>query len=235
MPRIAFFIFFLLIILLCGIVYAFFYLNPTSYISSDTTIKKDFVVNKDKTVVVKNGAKLTVEGDAKIEGILKCEGGPIYLTTKKNLTVDGSIFCNLNNQEIKNAALLRKIKGKSLFWGALNFIDAHLQYWLSKIIFPNQILIFDRYFYDFLPTFSYYKIGFQSFFIKLIPDIEYKFILLCSPRIIYKRKFENLPEYYNLAYALYQKYIKQFSLTPLHTEKLSPPELLKKVLNNLCE
>ncbi len=91
--------------LLAALAIFFFIYKPDAYISSDTTIKGDYVVNKNKTVVVKNGAKLTVEGDTKIEGILKCEGGPIYLTTKKNLTVDGTVFCNLSENEVKQDIL----------------------------------------------------------------------------------------------------------------------------------
>lgn len=67
--------------------------NSKTYITQDTTIKEDYLIEKDKTVVLKNGAKLTVEGRTKIDGNLECENGPISLEAKGELVVDGQFFC----------------------------------------------------------------------------------------------------------------------------------------------
>lgn len=45
-----------------------------TYISSDTTLK-ELKIDKGKTIIVKNGAKITVLGDTKIDGSIEFEGG----------------------------------------------------------------------------------------------------------------------------------------------------------------
>lgn len=68
-----------------------------TYISSDITLK-ELKIDKGKTMVVKNGAKITVLGNAKIDGSIECEGGPIKLITKGSLQVANKVECN--NQDM---------------------------------------------------------------------------------------------------------------------------------------
>ncbi|KKQ75907.1 MAG: hypothetical protein US96_C0002G0020 [Candidatus Woesebacteria bacterium GW2011_GWB1_38_5b] len=132
-------------------------------------------------------------------------------------------------------ALKRRKKGKSQLWALLNIIDAHLQYWVYRFINLGCVLIFDRYFYDFIPTFSYYNIGNFLTSIPVIPVIDYKFVLLCSPKIIYKRKLENLPEYYDAAHQIYTNMVKKYDLIPLNSGKLTTSKMLQKVLDSIHE
>lgn len=100
MPRI------LLILILIGVVVFFapqlFGLLPGSktYITKDTTIAGDYLVEKGKAVVLKNGAKMVVDGKTTINGSLECENGPVSLEVRGHLAVNGQIFCNREEGEV---------------------------------------------------------------------------------------------------------------------------------------
>lgn len=68
-------------------------------ISSDVTLPQ-LTIEGFKTLVVKNGARITVEGNTTINGKIECEGGPLYLVSKKDLTVNGKLDCSKSNQGI---------------------------------------------------------------------------------------------------------------------------------------
>src|SRR3989344_7280883 len=72
-----------------------------TYISADTTIKGNYSVGQNKTVIAKNGVKLTVLGDMNVKGVLSCEEGPLNLEVKGKLTVDGVINCQRQDSEFK--------------------------------------------------------------------------------------------------------------------------------------
>ncbi len=75
--------------------------SAKTYISADTIIKGNYSVGQNKTVIAKNGAKLTVLGDMNVKGILGCENGPLNLEVKGKLTVDGVINCQRQDSEFK--------------------------------------------------------------------------------------------------------------------------------------
>ena len=87
----------IVIILLAVLGYRQFF--ATQIISADTTLT-NFTLDKLKTLIVKNGAKLIFEGTATIEGTLQCEGGQLYIDANNDLTVSGSIICNRNEEEV---------------------------------------------------------------------------------------------------------------------------------------
>lgn len=73
-------------------------LNTKTYIDSDTLIRGEYQINKDKTTVLRNGAKLTIEGNAKIDGRIECESGAVFIEVKKNLDVSGKLDCQRESQ-----------------------------------------------------------------------------------------------------------------------------------------
>lgn len=93
----------IIIPLLIAVIGYFVYnqLFAKTYISSDTVIAGNYSVEKNKTVVAKNGAKLTVEGDMAIGGQFACEGGPLNLEVKGQLSVDGIINCQQGDDQFK--------------------------------------------------------------------------------------------------------------------------------------
>lgn len=76
--------------------------NSKSYIDHDTVIKGNYQVEKNKDVVMVAGSKLTVEGDAVIDGKLECDKGPIYLEVKGNTQINGSVGCKRESEETSN-------------------------------------------------------------------------------------------------------------------------------------
>lgn len=75
-------------------------INSKSYIDHDTLIKGNYQVDENKDVVMVAGSKLTVEGDASINGVLECDKGPIYLEVKGELKVGGKLECQREEQEV---------------------------------------------------------------------------------------------------------------------------------------
>lgn len=73
----------------------------TFVLTSDTTIKGNYLVEKNKKVVLKNGVKLTVEGRTEVNGILSCEDGPVNLESKGDLVVGGTLLCNRKEDQVK--------------------------------------------------------------------------------------------------------------------------------------
>lgn len=65
-----------------------------TYISQDTLIRGDYEPDQNKTLVMKNGATLTVEGNATIKNPVECENGSINMNVKGNLSVSGKLECN---------------------------------------------------------------------------------------------------------------------------------------------
>ena len=96
----------ILILIVAGLLGYFGYNNffTQSEINSDTVIKGDYKINKGKTVVLKNGSKLTVEGKVDIAGILKCEGGSLNLESKGDLKITGAFICNRKSEDLKKGS-----------------------------------------------------------------------------------------------------------------------------------
>lgn len=76
--------------------------NSKTYIDHDTVIKGNYQLDKNKDVVMVAGSKLTVEGDAVIDGKLDCDKGPIYLEVKGSVQVNGSLGCKRESEEAAN-------------------------------------------------------------------------------------------------------------------------------------
>ncbi|TSC76237.1 MAG: hypothetical protein G01um101431_858 [Parcubacteria group bacterium Gr01-1014_31] len=62
-------------------------------ISEDLTVKGDYAVAADKPVVLRGGAKLTVEGNLDVAGELGCDGGNLELTVRGTTAVNGKLQC----------------------------------------------------------------------------------------------------------------------------------------------
>ncbi len=81
----------------------------------------------------------------------------------------------------------------SYIWPFIVFIDSFLLYFYYKIKFRNKILILDRYFYDYIPSYQYLdidKTGLLAILFKLIPKPNYIFSLTVEPEEAYRRKKE---------------------------------------------
>lgn len=105
--------------------------NSKSYIDHDTVIKGNYRVEKNKDVVIVAGSKLTVEGDAVIDGKLECDKGPIYLEVKGNTQINGSVGCKRESEETSTKVgmgIVLITAGKVEFGNSANIVtNGHIQ------------------------------------------------------------------------------------------------------------
>jgi hypothetical protein len=83
--------------------------NSAIEYSADTEIEV-FDVSVGETVIFKDGATITVKGNATIDGELKCDNGPLSLVVEGDLRVNGQLKCERDNDlpddDIGNGMLL---------------------------------------------------------------------------------------------------------------------------------
>jgi thymidylate kinase len=79
----------------------------------------------------------------------------------------------------------------SYIWPFCVFLDSFFLYFYYKKKYANKILILDRYFYDYIPSYEYLKvdkIGLLKVLFSLIPKADYMFSLTVDPQKAYSRK-----------------------------------------------
>lgn len=90
-------------------IFLFSRLSTTTYIASDRVFAGDYQISQGKRTVVKNGAKVTVEGNLKVQGKLECENGALNLEVKKDVTIEGVINCQRNEDADKEGEAVNGI------------------------------------------------------------------------------------------------------------------------------
>jgi hypothetical protein len=85
------------VLLILIVVTIFWSSDGTVIIDKDTTINNNFTIAHNKTVILKNSAKLTVVGDMTIDGTLSCENGMLPLAVRDSINVTGKIDCMLTD------------------------------------------------------------------------------------------------------------------------------------------
>lgn len=126
-----------------------------------------------------------------------------------------------------------RIKKTPFILAFLRFFDSYIQYLFSQIINREKLVIFDRYFYDYLVSFEYLNIWGRSFFTKLIPSVEYKFLLESVPKTSYSRKPESVKEFFEECHSLYLSMAKKYNLKIIKTDNKKPDLILKDLIENI--
>ena len=85
-----------LVVALIGVTFYLLRGGDKSIYTSDTTVRGNYAIATDKHIVLKNNARLTVEGDMTVDGTLSCDGGSLSLVVLGKLKVNGSLFCALD-------------------------------------------------------------------------------------------------------------------------------------------
>jgi len=123
------------------------------------------------------------------------------------------------------------------FWPYFVYLDCLLLYLKFKFFSQNKIVIFDRYFYDFL--ISYEDLGYSSKFIRYLflhlPKPDVGFVLDAPANIAYKRKKSDHNagiDYYSLQRERYLNLARQLGLRVLKTTK-RPEETTEEVFTEL--
>jgi len=126
-----------------------------------------------------------------------------------------------------------KAEGKPFVWGLLHYIDSYVQLIFFNIMYFNKFIIYDRYFYDFLVSFEFLRVPYREFFARLIIPVKNKFLLMCSPEVMFKRKPETTLEFATEHFDIYIKLVEKYGLTIIDSEKNRPKEVLAKLINEI--
>src|SRR3989344_5756139 len=70
------------------------YARATTVIDHDTVIAGDYQVKGGHTLVLKNKAKLTVEGNLALDGKVECDGGEMVIVVKGSAALNGELACH---------------------------------------------------------------------------------------------------------------------------------------------
>lgn len=115
----------------------------------------------------------------------------------------------------------------------LRFFDSLLQYLYYVVTYKNKLIIFDRFFYDYLVSFKYLNIKWRSFFEKFIPPVKNKFLFIASPEVLYRRKPERVKAFFTQCHKLYLKVAKDQNLKIIATDRKQQDQILKELIDNL--
>ena len=126
-----------------------------------------------------------------------------------------------------------KAKGKSFIWGVLHFTDSLVQFVFFNIFYGRRLIIYDRYFYDFLVSFAFLRVPHIDLFEKIIPPVKNKFLLVCSPEIMYNRKPETTLEFAAENYHIYLEVAKRFNLIKIDSGEKSTPLILSEIIERI--
>lgn len=133
----------------------------------------------------------------------------------------------------RNKARKTLINGKSTLWGFLNVMDAYFQCCINLIFRGDELIIYDRYFYDFIYSFEYLDIRYREYLLKYIPGVDYSFYISCDPAILYKRKPENLKKFFVLGHEAFSKISEAYGLYTIDSSYNKPEEVFNIMLSIL--
>lgn len=125
-------------------------------------------------------------------------------------------------------------KNKSFTWALLNFIDSYIQYFYFINKYRGSLIIFDRYFHDYLVSFKYRNVPNPNFFNRLIIKPGKSFILLTKPASAQKRTGDALPgEYFNNMHAIYSKIARGQKQKVIHVDKKTPDKVVDEIIRSI--
>ena len=100
-----------LIVVIALIIGAIYYLiqpkekkteQPVGVIDADTTIEGDYELIPGEKLVIKNGAKVTINGNLKNDGEIECENGSLNLIVNGNAEINDKLTCENPTEESDN-------------------------------------------------------------------------------------------------------------------------------------
>lgn len=141
------------------------------------------------------------------------------------------LLSNLEVKYNKSTSGLKIQSKRSFFWALSTFIDSYIQFLFVRIINLNSLVIFDRYFYDYLVSFEYRKVVHFEVFKNLIPKVNRSFVLTIKPEKAYSRATDGLAKkYFQDLHDLYTKITDEQDLILIHVDDKSPKEVLGEIL-----
>lgn len=126
-----------------------------------------------------------------------------------------------------------KLEGKSLIWAAAHFLDSYIQYIFSNIFVGNRIIIFDRYFYDYLISFKYLNIKNHFFFSNFIPKPDIGVVVVVDPTVAHRRKPENNLDFFRFCDVEYKNVSRQYQLLLLDANDKDENKLVGNLIKKI--
>lgn len=122
---------------------------------------------------------------------------------------------------------------KPLFWAFVTFTDSYIQYLYSMLTRKGGIVVFDRFFYDYLVSFGCMGIRSAPLYAKFIPTIDRKFLFLINPTLAHRRKPENTLKYFKQAGSDYLDVAREQDLIKIEVGNKSKAAILEEVIDNI--
>lgn len=148
-------------------------------------------------------------------------------------------YYNTNNSQgtlykkSRERSARERLKTTPFILAALRFLDSYVQYLFSLLINRDKLIVFDRYFYDYLVSFEYLNIRWRTFFSKLIPPVKYTFLFESTPMISYLRKPESIKEFYIESHDIYLSLAQKQNIKVIQTDTKNPDQVLQELIENI--
>jgi len=133
----------------------------------------------------------------------------------------------------RERSVRERLKTTPFILAFLRFLDSYVQYLFSIFMNRGKLIIFDRYFYDYLVSFEYLNIRWRTFFSKLIPPVKYTFLFESTPMTSYIRKPESVKEFYTESHDIYLTFAQKQNIRIIKTDTKNPDEILQELIKNI--
>jgi len=136
-------------------------------------------------------------------------------------------------ENYKKSIERRKNLKKPFIWAFLHFTDSIIQYFFYRILYWNKLIIYDRYFYDFIVSFRYHKVANSQIFVNLIPRPTYSFLMIDEAKNVFKRKPENVIDFFQEINVLYKHASREFDLKSVKITNKKPQVVFEEVIKSI--
>jgi len=140
---------------------------------------------------------------------------------------------NLSYKRSRAHSVRERVTKTSFIKAFFRFFDSYVQYLFFIVLNRNRLIIFDRYFYDYLVSFKYLNIKGRVFFARFVPEVENKFFFDSSPVISYKRKPERIKAFFVDCYKIYLEVAGEWNIKTIKTEDRKPKDILEELLDRI--
>lgn len=130
-------------------------------------------------------------------------------------------------------ALKKRERGTPFLLALFRFTDSLIQYYSAVFLNRKSLIIFDRFFYDYLVSFEFLNVSKREIFKSWIPRVNKVFLLIADPAIAYKRKPENDLESFAETSGIYKKIARDYKIPFTDTTKKEPLEVLGLFLEKI--
>lgn len=124
--------------------------------------------------------------------------------------------------------------GKSKMWMAFVLFDAALQYMFYRTFMRKHIVVFDRYFHDYVVSFEFLKLKFpKERLLRFFPRPDRHFLQIADFRVLHQRKPEHTIEFFESCHRSYCELGENAGMIILDSTKSGAEEITSKLLAKL--